>query len=606
MDPSHVRLSETLNQIQKEKKERQASQYEQHEQHTEAVPARGDVLEDSAIAKRSAYHLAENRNDRKLLEAKQESTLLEFDKTRDHMMGTYERREREATAAFNLVEEEQHCDMENMLERLNEHVGELETCLVAGRSAALKRLSREKDRNETDRLMYDAEMTKLSVRYMHDKQLFDEASDRADVRYLTRVAEEGEDAMTLSKKRELEAENRINTLNVRHDTDVEHERQMNVLIRTICHEIRNPLQGIISNAEYIYRELASDKDDFEYLRRSISDILTCAIYQSQVLNDLINFESMNIQSYNVNSILEHNVSVDEIISTTASSFAETCRSKGVALCVSSRTNVIGTFHGSSVKTILMNLIGNAVKFTQKGSITITPVVGEDEKESASATVRIAVNDTGPGIDDAIKDHIFQQYGIRNQGEKFTTSGIGLRICAERIKAIDGTISFKTVLGEGTEFVFVFPITNIVKVKEQAPVVGSTEINRKGKRCNILIAEDSLIIQRIYGIMLGEVHDFKLAFDGQEAIQLLRESLECKKPYDLIMLDYHMPHMSGMECAHIIREIGCDTPIVFVTGEIGHDIRDEIEHISRCDVLMKPVRKNELMDYIQHAIIIATI
>jgi signal transduction histidine kinase len=570
MEQSQPRLSDT---VQNEK------EYHQN------VIQNMDNLEDLSIAKRATYHNAEDATEKKISESTESHYLVEYDKTRDHMVGTYERREREASATFDLVEEERKNDMDQMLHRLTGYVSELENRLEAGRCDALARLIREKDRNASERTTFDANMRDLSASYRLDMRILSEASDRADKRRITRSTEEDEDAKNLARKREW-----IQNLNTIHENDVEHERQMNVLIRTICHEVRNPLQGIISNAEYIYREIGTDKCDAERVRRSVGDIITCSMYQSQVLNDLINFESL--RSHSLNTILEYDVSVDNIIALSASSFKETCRQKGIVLHVGDTINTIGTFHASSVRTILMNLIGNAAKFTQHGSITITPGLGEEINNAA--TMRISVADTGPGIDDDIKDRIFHQYGIHSR-EKQSGSGIGLHICDQRIKSIGGTITFTTILGKGTEFVFTFPITNISKGDIPTLEV-PLNIDRVTK-CNLLIAEDSVLLQRIYGIMLEDVHGFTVAFDGQEAIQLLKESIE-KKPYDLILLDYHMPHMAGLECAQIIRDMGCLIPIVFVTGEIGRDIREEISHITNCDILIKPIRRNELLAYIQ--------
>jgi two-component system, autoinducer 2 sensor kinase/phosphatase LuxQ len=152
------------------------------------------------------------------------------------------------------------------------------------------------------------------------------------------------------------------------------------------------------------------EDTAAQICENVQDILTCTMYQAQTLDDLINFESLNLQTANFNDTLVKNASVDELISGVVSMFREACKAKGVALTISNTLNICGTFHVKNIQTVLINLTSNAVKFTHKGSITITPEYASPVDECA-AVVKIQVYDTGDGVDSSVRDRLFSSYGV---------------------------------------------------------------------------------------------------------------------------------------------------------------------------------------------------
>jgi CheY-like chemotaxis protein len=303
---------------------------------------------------------------------------------------------------------------------------------------------------------------------------------------------------------------------------------------------------------------------------------------------------MHLKSFNANpnENLENEISIDDMIEQVVSTYRETCNNKGIDLIVADLLKINGTFHAKNIQTVLMNIIGNAVKFTEQGSIVITPKITAD-------MITISIKDSGQGIDPEIKDKIFKTYGVQSKIIKKHSSGLGLRICALILDAISGTINFTSEIGKGTEFVFSFPfIKNNFKIVEEPikeVLIEPMLINHK----KILIVEDNILLQRVYDVILKELHSCDFASNSSEAI--IKMSIINK--YDVILMDYHLPNVSGIECAKIIRisfgDYGMNIPIIFITGEIGIEVNNEIKNISNSYLITKPVKRLNLLDFINN-------
>jgi signal transduction histidine kinase/FixJ family two-component response regulator len=399
----------------------------------------------------------------------------------------------------------------------------------------------------------------------------------------------------------MEAAKEMSSLKIRHLDDMKHQTDMNSMIRTICHEIRNPLQGVISNAEIIQEVILTDTTEsgIKQICESVKDILVCTLYQAQTLDDLINFESLNLKTANIDDSLVDNASIDELISSVVSMFKEACTKKGVTLSIASTLGISGTFHVKNIQTVLINLTSNAVKFTNQGSITIIPDYASPVSNSA-AVVRIQVQDTGTGVDDSVRERIFSSYGVKADNMIVPGSGLGLRTCKLIAEGIGGSIGFDDS-DIGSVFKFTFPIKNIQKrrsvlYKAEPRAVSNSHRDPSAPKKRVLLADDNPIIRKVYQVTLKEDFDCDVAKDGHEALFMYEQEVRGPRPYDLLVLDYNMPVRKGIDVARIIRKNAphlC-TPIVFVTGEIGEQIRTSIETMNNVHLMLKPVAKKDMI------------
>lgn len=411
----------------------------------------------------------------------------------------------------------------------------------------------------------------------------------------------------------IEAAEAAREMELRHEEDVLHQNDMNSMIRTIAHELRNPIQGVVSSAEMIEQLMDNatvSAQDTPHIIECARNILTCALYQSETLDDLLNFEAMNLKTYDVNDSLVDGASIDELISSAVAIFKESAAKKGVTLEYVHRADMCGTFHVKNVQTIIVNLLGNAVKFTTKGAIHVHCIYHSPFNEAdGTATFKVCVIDSGRGVDMNIREKLFTTYGVKTSNMHTQGSGLGLRTCALIADAIGGTIGFDDRDdGEpGTTFYFTFNMTKMKKRhsggnlrRTTSHISGLPLTDIRNRR--ILIADDNDIIRQSYSLLLKNDFDCTTAENGQEALNLYEESVRNQKPYDLLLLDLNMPLLTGIELALLMRKNACFTPIVFSTGEIGASVHRQVDSISNSHLLLKPTRKAVLMEIIYSALI----
>lgn len=470
--------------------------------------------------------------------------------------------------------------------------------LSSNRDAAVKGASDEAHRLhvvfEAACVASDAEASRLTNLYRDDAANADEEATRLSLRREESIAEARKEATRLHdvfKKKEARAIAEIERLERRHESDAQSQSDMNSMIRTICHEIRNPLQGIISNCEFLMAWMAGDTffQDRERGAGCVRDILTCATYQSQVLDQLLNFESMRLGAKPAKDALARGASVDAIVSRVVSMFSETCADRGVQL-VAEPSRVRGDFYASAVQTVLVNVIGNAAKFTREGRIDVVASLCD------AARVTIEVSDTGPGIDPTVQERLFKSYGVKSSNMTVPGAGLGLRICALLLQGMNGSIDFETS-DRGSRLIIQFPVADAVYSSSISSQSSRDALDDFVEDVRLLIVDDNYMIRDLYAKMLADEFRCDTARDGVEACAKFASAVEANDAYDLIMLDVVMPNMNGIDCAARIRESSA-VPIVFVTGEIGSELRRIVDEGDAFHLLLKPARKGAIVNLLR--------
>lgn len=318
----------------------------------------------------------------------------------------------------------------------------------------------------------------------------------------------------------------------------------------MSHEIRTSLNGVIGFMEM----LNSTKLDDEQ-RDYVESVKTSGEVLMALINNVLDFSK--IESGHLHLELRE-FSLAVVVEETAATFRRECKQRGLQLQVDITPNVPSAVIGDEnrIRQILTNLIGNAVKFTNSGSITVN-VHSKDAEPSGLCDIQLEVRDTGIGMDDAHLDRLFRPFsqGDSSMARRFGGTGLGLAITKRLSEAMDGRVWATSTLGEGSSF-FVQLKLRMALSDIASPPPNQSESSKKvsilkiGERypLRIVVAEDNAANQRVLMIMLKRL-GWRSHFvdNGKELIDYLQENM-----VDLIFMDLQMPIMDGLEATSRIR------------------------------------------------------
>jgi CheY-like chemotaxis protein/HPt (histidine-containing phosphotransfer) domain-containing protein/anti-sigma regulatory factor (Ser/Thr protein kinase) len=258
--------------------------------------------------------------------------------------------------------------------------------------------------------------------------------------------------------------------------------------------------------------------------------------------------------------------------------------------------ITGDFIGDDVmlNQILMNLVGNADKFTEKGSIQITAKVKQDEE--TGCWIEFSVSDTGIGIPAEKLDLVFQKFKqVNPQGHKHKGTGLGLAITRELVDIQGGTISVKSRIGEGSVFTFTLPFAKSPVQIDPKPVVQSANLASSDEVLlrHVLVVEDNIMNQKYIGGLLTKWKiPYTLAMDGKRAVEEAKN-----QRFDIILMDIQMPIMDGYEATVAIRSThnpNQHVPIIALTASAMLDHKNIAMEAGMNDFLTKPFDPGQLM------------
>jgi two-component system, sensor histidine kinase len=263
-------------------------------------------------------------------------------------------------------------------------------------------------------------------------------------------------------------------------------------------------------------------------------------------------------------------------------------------------NVVGD--PGRLRQILLNLLSNAMKFTQKGKIEISGRLVEEKNDQVK--VYFEVSDSGIGIPEKVIPLLFQPFsqGDTSTTRKFGGTGLGLSICQHLVQMMNGEIGVKSQVGHGSKFWFTLEFKKASK-NQISVHAGSQPIKAKF-RGRILVVEDNAVNQKVAIAMLERLgHRADLAGSGKEAINLLDQA-----PYDLILMDCQMPEMDGFEATQLIRANGSrknpkDIPIVAMTANAIAGDREKCIRAGMNDYISKPVNFDKLDKTLQQWLVL---
>lgn len=362
-------------------------------------------------------------------------------------------------------------------------------------------------------------------------------------------------------------------------------------IAAMSHEIRTPLNAVLGILQLL---------DTDEISRNARDKLKVAHASGRFLLSLIN-QVLDFARIEANAIepTRDTFTLSSLVDNLSSVFETQASAKGLTFkCIiegNENKPLVGSF--AHIQQILFNFLGNAVKFTDSGHVTLRAslTAGQDGMLIAHLTV----SDTGPGMTQSDTEVIFEEFGqVGFQSKKSSGTGLGLSISKSLATAMRADISVETAPDKGAVFKLDVPL----EPGDENDLITEGTSETPSDNLNILVAEDNDINQMIIRAMLKkDNHIVTLVDDGAKAVQAVKEA---DTPYDIILMDIQMPVMDGKEAARRIREFepdGKKLPIVAVTANAFSDQRAEYLEAGMQDVVIKPIEASTLQVAIKNAV-----
>ncbi|WP_281645707.1 ammonium transporter [Parendozoicomonas sp. Alg238-R29] len=385
-------------------------------------------------------------------------------------------------------------------------------------------------------------------------------------------------------------------------------RHKSEFLANMSHEIRTPINGIIGMSELLLQEEQS-KTRHHYL-----DIIhSSATSLVDIINDILDYSKIEAGQL---TLEETSFSLNNLMHQCENIFALRAEQKGLDFRLEVDDGITGQQKGdpTRLRQIIVNLLGNAFKFTEKGSIVLSvKTAGHTEKDNSSL-LTFSVKDSGIGLTETQQQHIFQAFRQADNSttRKYGGTGLGLSISRRLTTLMGGQLSVKSVHGEGAEFLFTIPMEtvdnsdkNTTDTKEAYKAAHQTQLTPSKKvhaTCSsleslkVLVAEDNKVNQLVIRKYLQKLGiTAKLVENGKLALEWWKDN-----DIDLILMDCEMPEMDGLTATKAIREeqqSRTDSSTMII-GLSAHAMKEHIDSafaVGMDDYLTKPLTLEQLQD-----------
>ncbi len=357
----------------------------------------------------------------------------------------------------------------------------------------------------------------------------------------------------------------------------------------MSHELRTPMTGIIGMVE-----LLSDSSLTAEQRRFVGALSTSAGSLLRVLNDVLDFSKVEAGRLELEAVEFDPAAVAgevvEILSNAASR-------RGNELRTDWRAGVVPRVVGdpSRLRQVLLNLVGNAVKFTERGQVQVSIRAGRNPAPEG-VTLRFEVQDTGVGIPEDVLPQLFNpfQQADSSTSRRYGGTGLGLAICRRLVEAMGGAIGVESQPGRGSRFWFDVPFRRARPAPRLAPPAAAAVLEHPARagvaprgRLRILFAEDSPVNRLLVSTRLRRTgHEVAVVDDGRAAVAAARDG-----DFDLVLMDMQMPELDGAAATREIRLIEGPrgkVPIIALTADARPEFREQYMRAGLDDYVTKPI------------------
>lgn len=361
-------------------------------------------------------------------------------------------------------------------------------------------------------------------------------------------------------------------------------------LANMSHEIRTPMNAIIGFTELLHEQVKDNK-----LRSFVKTIKSAGNSLLMLINDILDLSKIEAGKLSINKEVCNPHNIFEDISNI---FTMNVRSKGLdfLLQVDEKIPHALLLDSTRIRQILFNLVGNAVKFTDEGIVTLQATALNEDEIHSKVDLRIDVKDTGIGIDEDKVTQIFDSFQ-QQEGQsvrKYGGTGLGLTISKRLTELMDGTISVSSELGKGSCFSVYLHGVDIASIEEPRSNSGNEPTTAKSTTFtpgSVLIVDDiadnrDLLVEIFNGLNF----ECKEASNGVEAVAQSQDH-----QFDIIIMDIRMPEMDGYQAANIIKSSSPNIPIVALTASVMRDDYERQRRENFSGYLRKPILQQELIE-----------
>ena len=364
-------------------------------------------------------------------------------------------------------------------------------------------------------------------------------------------------------------------------------------LSNMSHEIRTPMNAIIG----LNNIAANDPTASEEVKEHLEKIDGSAQHLLGIINDILDMSRIESGRMTVKS---EEFSFAKVLEQINSMIGGQCRDKGITYNCNVEGRVDDYYVGDEMKLkqVMINILGNAVKFTPQGG-NVDFIIKEGRRFDKKAVLELTVRDNGTGMSEEFLPHIFDPFSQEDSSStsKYGSTGLGMAITKSIVELMNGHIKVESKKGAGTTFNVA--VTLGESLRNDAEMKNEDLMPRE---ISVLVIDDDKIALEHAEIVLGQVGvKCETAESGQEGMEKIKIRHGRREDYDIIIVDWKMPEMDGIETTRRIRDaVGSDTPVIILTSFNWDDIEDEAKEAGVDTFISKPLFAGGVMDELREA------